>query len=167
MALSTVNDELKSNIVKINPAITKDGVLKAINGIIDYLKRYGLLYEGAILKPNEGTTYVDYYIQENNEIIDENYSMADIKEKIDNLNYLLPPLSVKDVREEVNKIIDIFKSDSRVVSADDFNNLIKEIQREITDVEENIDYGVPSSVYTTSQVLDYGTPSTINDEQDL
>ena len=36
--INPLNDELKSNIVKIKPVIAKDAVLKTINGLINYLK---------------------------------------------------------------------------------------------------------------------------------
>lgn len=160
--VNPVNDELKSDIVKVTPAIAKDAVIKTVNGIIDYLKRYGLLYQDAINKPTDGSDYLDYY--KDNKVINENYDMATVKEKIDNLQYLSAPITVQAMRVEINKIVDIFKSDSRIASSDDFKDLVDEFLKEIVDLDR-IDYGVASSIYVVEDIIEYGNAATINSEQ--
>lgn len=160
--INPLNDELKSNIVKIKPAIAKDAVLKTINGLINYLKDYGLTYKSQIVKPSNGDSYIDFY--KNNSVIKNNYNnMSTIEEKIDNLKYLVPPVTVQDVRLEINKLVDIFKTDDKIISSDDFNDLVKELLKEVDDYR--IDYGVASSIYLKEDIIEYGNAFTINSEQ--
>lgn len=159
--INPLNDELKSNIVKIKPAIAKDAVLKTINGLINYLKDYGLIYKSQIVKPSNGDSYIDFY--KNNSVIKNNYNnMSTIEEKIDNLKYLVPPVTVQDVRLEINKLVDIFKTDDKIISSDDFNDLVKELLKEVDDYR--IDYGVASSIYLKEDIIEYGNAFTTNSE---
>ena len=55
------NDEMKSNVVRIRPAITKDFVLKVVNGIIDTLKRYKGSYVKNLSTLSENQTWKVFF----------------------------------------------------------------------------------------------------------
>lgn len=55
------NDEMKSNVVKVKPAITKDMVLKIINGIITSLQRYQGSYVKNLSSLSENQTWKVFF----------------------------------------------------------------------------------------------------------
>lgn len=84
--LNNTNDELKSDIVKLVPAITKDAVIKTVNGIIDYLKTSNLIKNFFISNPY-------------------------LEEKVDSLPYnISTPITIQTLKKVINDIIDILKN---------------------------------------------------------
>lgn len=75
------NDEMKSNVVGVYPAITKDFCLKVVNGIIDTLERYKGLYVQNLAILSNLQTWESFFEEGNLLIITKN--IYELKDKID------------------------------------------------------------------------------------
>lgn len=150
------NDEMKSNVVRIRPAITKDFVLKVVNGIIDTLKRYKGSYVKNLSTLSENQTWKVFFDEGGKIFYSTN--IQDLKDKIDSLNNLYIPVSFQQIRIEINKIIDCFKDIYPLVSSEDLRKIQSELYGDFV-FWDDIYGGNPKSKYLKSQILNYQGPS--------
>lgn len=147
--LSKSPSELESNLVRTDPVDTKSIVLKSVNGIIDSLKKYELVpKKSVVLSGTDDRWSGGNAAMDNNSLSFDEESMRSIEEKIEDLNYLIAPITNGEVRNEINKIIEIFKFDPQLASIQDvheyinlygFDNLDGGVARNLYGGHDNID----------------------------
>ena len=157
------NDEMKSNVVEVYPAITKDFCLKVVNGIIDTLERYKGLYVKNLATPSNLQTWKSFFEEGNLLILTKN--IYELKDKIDKLNNLYIPIAFQQIRVEVNKIISCLKDVAPLVSSEDLIRLESEILGDFV-LYTNYDGGKASSFYNKEDIVDFGNSSLFHTELD-
>lgn len=158
------SSELESNLVRTDPADTKAIALKAVNGIVQALKRYRIVPKGAVELGGASGGVDDRYsggdaTMTPNTLTLETDEMISIEQRIDDLNYLVAPVTNGEVRSEINKIIEIFKYDPQLASIQDVQEYINLIGF------DNLDGGRADSNYGGHDKID-GNSQTLRIRRD-
>lgn len=119
MAVYLLSDELKSDLHYLIPPITKEEIIRCLNSLIYHLKFFGICYKSDIIHPS-GSDYIKDTSISKICLVDHGLK---VKELISNLKYLTLPLNMSDVVNQVNLIIEIFKTDANICSSYDFEQL--------------------------------------------
>ena len=150
------NDEMKSNVVKVKPAITKDMVLKIINGIITSLQRYQGSYVKNLSSLSENQTWKVFFDEGGKIFYSTN--IQELKDKINELNNLYIPISFQQIRIEINKIIDCFKDIYPLISSENLKQIQSELYGDFV-FWDKLDGGNARSIYLIDQILNYQNAS--------
>lgn len=155
------NDQMKSNVTKVIPAITKDAVLKVVNGILDTLMRYTATYVKNISVLSNTQTW-DSFFKEGGKLL-YSQNIIELKEKINDLNNLYIPIAFQQIRIEINKTISCLKDIFPLASSEDIKQLESELLGDfvlLTDMEG----GKADTIYKKEDIIDFGNASTFHTE---
>lgn len=113
MAINLLNDELKSSIIKLIPPITKERIIREINGLIYHLKQYGICRISDVVKPSGSDFLASTDVDS---IISSNFGST-TSASIQSLEYLYIPCEYKDIVNRINSIISIISTAGDLTSS--------------------------------------------------